>query len=244
MGTRGTYGIRKNGIDKLSYKHYDSYPTGLGAEMVSAVASLQPCDLDFLFDRIVLVDSQSEPSAEQKAMLSSWNTAGTGSGDWYEALHDLQGRMDLLFGMANECGVAYMPDAADFIKDSLFCEYGYIINLDTGKLEMWVGFQNEPQEGNRYGHLAYTANAVLNPDDPAEAAQLEAETAADPESVYYPCALVGEWDLACVKAHPFGCIDIMKQIDEDERRKREMVRMFLETRDNVNARLTQAGQTV
>lgn len=44
-----------------------------------------------------------------------------------------------------------MVDANGFIKDSLFCEYGYVINLDKNVLEFWVGFQHKPQEGNRYG---------------------------------------------------------------------------------------------
>jgi hypothetical protein len=44
-----------------------------------------------------------------------------------------------------------MTDDSSFIKDSLFCEYAYIINLDTNCLEFWVGFQKEPCESNRYG---------------------------------------------------------------------------------------------
>ena len=44
-----------------------------------------------------------------------------------------------------------MEDNSDFIKDSLFCEYAYIINLDTHDLEYWRGFQEEPDPFNRYG---------------------------------------------------------------------------------------------
>lgn len=50
-----------------------------------------------------------------------------------------------------------MVDSSEFIKDSLYCEYGYIINLDTNVLEFWRGFQQESQDDNRYG------NNVLNP---------------------------------------------------------------------------------
>ena len=34
MGTRGLYGFRKNGIDKLTYNHLDSYPDWLGKKVV------------------------------------------------------------------------------------------------------------------------------------------------------------------------------------------------------------------
>ena len=46
-----------------------------------------------------------------------------------------------------------MVSLQDFIKDSLFCEYGYIINMDTKKLEMYEGFQKKPdkRKSNRYG---------------------------------------------------------------------------------------------
>lgn len=35
----------------------------------------------------------------------------------------------------------------DFICDSLFCEYGYIMNYDTNELEVYTGFQRKPPEG-------------------------------------------------------------------------------------------------
>ena len=34
MGTRGILGFRKNGLDKLAYNHFDSYPEELGANVV------------------------------------------------------------------------------------------------------------------------------------------------------------------------------------------------------------------
>jgi hypothetical protein len=45
----------------------------------------------------------------------------------------------------------YMINDEDFIKDSLFCEYGYIINLDENVLEFYLGFQKTPTKDNRYG---------------------------------------------------------------------------------------------
>ena len=33
MGTRGIYGFRLNNTDKLTYNHYDSYPSSLGEDI-------------------------------------------------------------------------------------------------------------------------------------------------------------------------------------------------------------------
>ena len=37
MGTRGLYGFRKNGVDKTTYNHFDSYPDGLGADVIESL---------------------------------------------------------------------------------------------------------------------------------------------------------------------------------------------------------------
>ena len=42
-----------------------------------------------------------------------------------------------------------MIDSRSFMKDSLFCEWAYVINLTTNKLEIYRGFQKKPQK-NRY----------------------------------------------------------------------------------------------
>ena len=44
-------------------------------------------------------------------------------------------------------------DSKDFLADSLFCEYAYIINLDTGMLEFYRGFNQNPNGKGRYAKL-------------------------------------------------------------------------------------------
>ena len=43
-----------------------------------------------------------------------------------------------------------MPDSHEFLLDSLFCEYAYLINLDTLKLEVYRGFNQDPKAAGRY----------------------------------------------------------------------------------------------
>ena len=65
----------------------------------------------------------------------------------------------------------FMPDASDFIHNSLHCEWAYIANLDEDKFEIWKGLQSEPDsENDRY---------------PQEADR----------TGYYPCTMLKEYDL-------------------------------------------------
>jgi len=192
MGTRGTVGFRKNGVDKLMYNHYDSYPDGLGAQVVEFLKETSVAVISEIFDKIEMVDGDTKPTAEQIEHCKGWTdltVSEQSTSDWYCLLRDAQGELG-----AFKKGLRYMLAANDFIKDSLFCEYGYIVNLDDNVLEFWLGFQKKPQEGNRYG--------TIKCDD------------------YYPCRLVKTYPLDDFTNHnnPLNYIDDMweaaKQIKE------------------------------
>lgn len=205
MGTRGTYGFRKGGKDKLTYNHYDSYPDGLGAEVVQFVRDTPVQELNDIFDRLIMVEEDDTPTPEQIAECARFTDLSVSSHptkDWYCLLRNAQGKLSALREVEQhqpsgpfpftEGGVflpnvpvpnalRYMIDQSEFIKDSLFCEHGYIINLDTNELEYWLGFQRHgPQKGNRYGDK--------------KPADWTPKYSGD--SYYYPCALVGRWPLA------------------------------------------------
>lgn len=54
MGTRGCYGFRKNGMDKLTYNHFDSYPDCLGHTMVKFCKATSISELNEIFDKLIL----------------------------------------------------------------------------------------------------------------------------------------------------------------------------------------------
>ena len=149
MSTRGCYGFRKNGIDKLTYNHSDSYPDYLGVVMVKFCKETSIEEMNEIFDRLILVNNNIQPTAEQIQecrVYYNGNVSLQTPDDWYCLLRNAQGEIN-----EYKNGLRYMIEDCDFIKDSLFCEYAYIINLDTNCLEFWVGFQKEPSYGNRYG---------------------------------------------------------------------------------------------
>jgi hypothetical protein len=149
MGTRGCYGFRKNGIDKLTYNHYDSYPSYLGKIMVTFCKETSLDEMNAICDRLIMVDEGGKPTPEQIEECKKYYDGSVSGGtpeEWYCLLIEAQ-------GVPNEYkhGLRYMTDAKEFIKDSLWCEYAYIINLDTNSLEFWKGYQKTPDHLNRYG---------------------------------------------------------------------------------------------
>ena len=155
MGTRGIYGFRKNKKDKTSYNHYDSYPSCLGEQMFDYIKRHSIEEMNGLYDRLMLVDENkkiSELTKEEKnglEILFSYDDKNELiDEDMYSLLHNFQGDLEKYDRYHT---VNIMCDNHNFIKDSLFCEYGYIINLDTNELEVFEGFQKKPQKTNRYG---------------------------------------------------------------------------------------------
>lgn len=172
MSTRGLYGFRKGGIDKTTYNHSDSYPEWLGEKITKFCAAVTPEQMSAFFDRIIMVDEESTPTKEQQdyCIAAGWYNPYVGEksqAHWYNLLRELQGNMAELDKAVRSDKDFYMIDSSSFISDSLFCEYAYIVNLDSGMLEVWKGWQKSAQEGNRYGET---------PDDDG----------------YYPCRLALE----------------------------------------------------
>lgn len=175
MGTRGIYGFRKNEVDKLTYNHYDSYPEGLGRNVVEFIGNHTIEELNKIYDKIIMVDNEDTPTEEQIKECEKYadiDVSEQSLEDWYCLLRNSQGD---LFAYDD---LRYMIDNADFILDSLFCEYGYIINLDTNRLEIYRGFQKVADPTNRY--------------------TIEHEIA-EGNMGYYPCKMVAEIDLKMIQ---------------------------------------------
>ena len=156
MSTRGLYGIRKNGVDKCTYNHSDSYPSWLGKKVLEFCATNSVERLSRLFDNIEMVTEDGTPTEEQieickKAGYVNLNVSNQSESDWYCLLRNLQGNFKAYTECIEKNSRVFMTKGDGFIKDSLFCEYAYIINIDDEVLEYYEGFQEEPQIDNRYG---------------------------------------------------------------------------------------------
>lgn len=128
MSTRGIYGFRKNGEDKLTYNHYDSYFSYLGENIINFVKETPIQELNKIYDNLILVNEDDIPTKEQWKHLNECNIEKPEKSvytlvkkendliDWYSALRDFQGNLNIY-----KSGLKYMTN------------------------------QKKPQKNNRYG---------------------------------------------------------------------------------------------
>lgn len=150
MGTRGVYGFRIGGQDKVMYNQYDSYPECLGAAVAEFAQRIPVDGLKRIAQRLTLVSAEIEPTEAQIQTCRKWGTINLGVSfqseqDWYCLLREAQGDLELW-----EQGLPFILDGQDFLSDSLFCEWAYIINLDDEVLEVYRGFNKDPFAPGRY----------------------------------------------------------------------------------------------
>lgn len=142
MSTRGYMGIQKKGELKGQYNHFDSYIEGLGKDIIKTLNSIPKKDLisklNEVYDNIILVNEDDKPTQElidyaiENGLYDSY-VSNRSTDDLYCLFHGTQGRLDLYLK-----GLKYMLNGNDFLKDEIFCEYGYVINLDENTLDIYT----------------------------------------------------------------------------------------------------------
>jgi hypothetical protein len=193
MGTRGVFGFHKDGVDKITYNHYDSYPTGLGEEVKKFIVNHPVEELNKIFKRIKLVDDKKPPTEKQIKECEKFTdltVSKQSTTDWYCLLRHAQDNPE-----AYAEGLNYMEDYASSLKSSLHCEWGYVINLTTNRLEIYRGFQHKPQD-NRYR------------------IEKRHDNLGDKYEGYFNCALIREVPLSQVKN--FDMKKFEKEVEKEE----------------------------
>jgi hypothetical protein len=193
MSTRGLWGFRYKGKDKLTYNHFDSYPDQLGKKICTFIYKHTLKQLKEIASKIQMVNKRTLPAAKQIEACQPWTDLSVGNqseNDWYCLLRAAQGTPSVY-----DTKLKYMIDDKNFIKDSLFCEYAYIINLDSKMLEFYVGFQDKNQN-NRYKLSKQEINKQRSIDD----------------IIYYNCKLVLELPLDEVNSM-YSVREMNKQIN-------------------------------
>jgi len=193
MGTRGTSGLIINNKEKLSYNVFDSYPSGLGRDVVNLIVFINNENGWEKFrknaKKLKELKNITSEIIEKYKKYADLNVSNKSYTDPYCLFRKIQGS-DWLKEVYED-NLEHFNINNTFIKDSLFCEYGYIINLDTMKLEFYDGYQQKKQENNRFG----------------------VEPNADG---YYPSRLVGVFDLENIQDVDF-MVDKMEKIVDSEK---------------------------
>jgi len=194
MGTRGITGVVAGQVEKVAYNQYDSYPEGMGWETLKKLRSVvkqgKINDYKCLALHARLVSDKDKPTKAEIEKLKKYADTSVSSGDleeWYVLLRNLQG------SLFDSLKAGYIHDHKSFILDSLYCEWGYIVNLDEEVFEVYTGFQTKPHNKGRYAKLL------------SETFEKTKKTLGG--TGYYPCALV--------KTYSFDCLPDRKQFLKD-----------------------------
>ena len=167
MSTRGSFIIRKDSRDKELYIASDANPDSAGMDVVRIIKNL---DLETLYDLLTPEDELTEDD------------------NFFE---DTQDFSLPLFVDAVRKGKRYVYQelGTGFIRDSLCCEYGYVLDLDDGTLGFFLGNQKKPQAGNQFG--------------------------CEISDGYYPCRLAAEFPFAYIRQEQASdIVEIMKSVSK------------------------------
>ncbi len=176
MSTRGAYGFFKDNTNKVIYNHFDSYPTVLGKDILNFIVENDNEKLEEIFSRMKVVDNKDLPTDEdyntvvnmigieeiKKQLIGVEYTNKNEERIKIENETDIENFLkdnyyNLLCIVPTENlfdnKVNIYEDSTSFIGNSLFCEYAYILNLDTNSLEFYIGANKKSIE-NRYSKYA------------------------------------------------------------------------------------------
>lgn len=165
MGTRGFLGWVIDDKVVLTYCQYDSYPDGVGMNLLRVLRGINIATLKDELSVIRLVNQEDEPTKEDRRQFAHLTQNVSTGKDWYSVLRDLQGHLDRMIenGIASTC-------EDEWPHSSVFCEWGYLVDLDNGVLEVYKGFQTELPIVGRWAGI---------PSDEG----------------YYPVSRIAEWNL-------------------------------------------------
>ncbi len=201
MSTRGIFGFLVDGETKVTYNHFDSYPSGLGNMIKNFIIEDKVEEIRKAAKRIKLIPSNYKPTEADKAIYKKYADLSVSEktlDDVYCLMRKLQGDLQ---SYINNPDLTLMIDGIDFLNDSLFCEWAYIINLDTEMLEIYRGFQTEPSN-SRYETKENTRKSEI------EAAKKRMDT-------YYSVGLIKEIPLSEVEDFDMDLFEENLYITED-----------------------------
>lgn len=152
MGTRGLFGFCYKGKYYLAYNHWDSYPEGLGANVIQQLK--HAIDNNLLNDwknkivELIEVDENVPPTEKDIENLKKYTNLGVSNqstDDWYCLLRGTQGSIQSILD------AGYIENYAidNTNKCNAGAEYTYTVNLDNNTLDVSWGesypFDNLPE---------------------------------------------------------------------------------------------------
>ncbi|MES0445040.1 MAG: hypothetical protein ABUJ92_00705 [Desulfobacterales bacterium] len=156
MGTRHLVAVVKDGENKVAqYGQWDGYPSGQGLSVLIFLNG--DGNIGRLTESIDRVRFLDEDGVDKDMMESYDKNAPEWSSDpdnrtedqkyWFKNYISRDLGAEILENVASSSDAEIiLRDSSSFAEDHLFCEYAYIINLDTNSLAVYCGGTDPAKE--------------------------------------------------------------------------------------------------
>lgn len=159
MGTRNLTMVVKNQKPVVAqYGQWDGYPSGQGAVIVKFLRNTNLNEFSKQIDKVKFINKKKQTEinnfVKDLGSKDGWLT-GEQSAKYQEKYplltRDNGGSILELIMEQKGKGNIWIQDSSTFAADSLFCEYAYVVDLDSNTLEVYEGFNETPlSEGERF----------------------------------------------------------------------------------------------
>ncbi len=152
MGTRNLTLVQQNGQYKVAqYGQFDGYPAGQGKTVLKF---LETWDRPTFERKVAAASFVTDADIEAiNAQIKAEGLGNTWTQKWPELSREPAAK--ILQIIADRPDGIKLKNTVGFAGDSLMCEWAYVIDLDTGKLEVLKGFNKIPLvEGDRFFDVA------------------------------------------------------------------------------------------
>lgn len=129
MSTEGAVGFVQSNNTTIIYNGYDSYPESLGCDVLDFIRRWGIDKVEDMVANFVYTNDSSE---------------GTNFYDFEDYFLDDRGRASRVINIHKELLV---QNDINFVHDSLFCEWLYLVDLDEGNIEVYKGFNQDKPVG-------------------------------------------------------------------------------------------------
>jgi len=162
MGTRNLTCVVVDGEYKVSqYCQWDGYPKGQGSTILDFLSKV---NIDALREKVKdlhgYTDEEIEKIFDGYGNGSAWLTLEESDRlkQEHPELHRDTGAMILEMIMLDDY-IEGVHNNLEFARDSLFCEWAYVIDLDKNTFEVYRGFNKEPlRDSERFSSMGSSDN--------------------------------------------------------------------------------------
>ena len=167
MGTRNLVCVVQDGEYKVAqYGQWDGYPTGQGAVICEF---LQRADLSQFRERLKGVTFIDAEEVDRR-----WKEAGAGDSGWVtmdvsDKMKDMYPELSRdagaeVLNFINEGKATELFNSINFAGDGLFCEWAYVVNMDSNELEIYKGFCQDALDPNeRFANVEADEDSDYSP---------------------------------------------------------------------------------